>query len=73
MKNREDFMDNKYAVGDIVKLNAGGPDMSVLDVEKKYPDYKFEGKYRCQWFAGKKLESGVFEEASLLKVDSDEG
>ncbi len=37
MKNKEDFMDNKYAVGDIVKLNAGGPDMSVLDVEKKIP------------------------------------
>lgn len=66
-------MDNKYAVGDVVKLNAGGPDMSVLEVKTDYQSKEFEGQYKCQWFAGKKLESGVFEEASLLKVDSDEG
>ena len=25
----------------------------------------FSGSYRCQWFAGKKLDSGVFPENSL--------
>lgn len=71
-------MDNKYVVGDVVTLNAGGPDMSVLQVNK--PDQYTTNKhyqYRCQWFAGKKLEAGVFSEQSLVKVipkvDSNEG
>lgn len=29
---------------------------------------EFSGKYRCQWFAGKKLENGVFPEQSLELV-----
>lgn len=65
-------MDNKYVVGDIVTLNAGGPDMSISMINRDIRD-EFKGSYRCQWFAGKKLESGTFDEASLLKVDNDEG
>ena len=69
-------MDNKYTVGDIVKLNAGGPDMSVLRIEdNSSPSIKYY--YKCQWFAGKKLESGMFPEANLIKVipkaDNNEG
>ena len=67
-------MDNKYAVGDVVKLNAGGPDMSVLGFGVRALKVGFEGTYKCQWFAGKKLEYGVFAEESLLKVENgDEG
>ena len=66
-------MDNKYAVGDVVKLNAGGPDMSVYLVSRDSSTDVFKGTYRCQWFAGKKLESGLFDEEGLLKVDSNEG
>lgn len=64
-------MGNKYAVGDIVKLNAGGPDMSVLEVHapSQYTENKHY-QYRCQWFAGKKLERGFFSEQGLLKVTS---
>lgn len=51
------------AVGDIVRLKSGGPDMTVRDV----PDHG-EIYYDCQWFAGKKLESGRFPEGSLEKV-----
>ena len=51
----------EYGVGDIVKLRSGGPDMSVNTV---YTDY-----YRCQWFAGKKLESGNFQEEQLERVE----
>lgn len=65
-------MDNKYVVGDIVTLNAGGPDMSVYTINTDVRN-EFKGSYRCQWFAGKKLESGIFDEASLLKVDNNEG
>ncbi len=50
-----------FNLGDIVKLKAGGPEMAV--------QIDFDGKtYRCQWFAGKKLESGVFPVESLEPV-----
>lgn len=57
-------MENKYSVGDIVKLKSGGPDMTIqaeLD--------EFTGFCTCQWFAGKKLEQGRFPEESLEKVE----
>lgn len=59
----------KYAIGDIVKLNAGGPEMSIKETQPGYPSSaKFFGSYRCQWFAGKKLDSGDFPEESLTLV-----
>ena len=60
-----------FAVGEIVKLKSGGPDMTVKEVITNYHD-EFTGDYRCQWFAGKKLDSGVFPEESLLKVEESE-
>lgn len=56
----------KFAVGNIVKLKSGGPDMTVQTL----PD-KFEAYYNCQWFAGKKLESGRFPTDSLELVKSE--
>ena len=56
-----------FAVGTIVKLKSGGPDMTVkehiLNLSKQ-PTHNF----RCQWFAGKKLEDGVFPSDSLELV-----
>ncbi len=49
----------KFTTGDQVQLISGGPVMTV----QKYEDY--QDGYRCQWFAGKKLDSGVFAEDSL--------
>ncbi|MCL6366201.1 DUF2158 domain-containing protein [Pectobacterium carotovorum subsp. carotovorum] len=46
-------------VGDIVSLKSGGPEMTVKAV---YSD----GDITCQWFAGKKLESGDFPVSSLI-------
>lgn len=57
-------MADKYAVGDVVKLNSDGPDMTVNDV----PSSNRFKKYICQWFAGKKLEQGNFEEDQLELV-----
>jgi len=54
---------NKYELGDIVKLNSGGPDMSVKTVPLEARVW-----YRCDWFAGKKLESGEFREEQLILV-----
>ncbi|BBF14935.1 hypothetical protein CHBNV3_17990 [Haemophilus influenzae] len=57
-------LENKFGVGQVVKLKSGGPDMTIQDFYTK----EFSGKYRCQWFAGKKLENGVFPEQSLELV-----
>ncbi|HGW3602043.1 MULTISPECIES: DUF2158 domain-containing protein [Acinetobacter] len=57
----------KYKVGDKVKLIVGGPIMAVSEVIMSGygSQEQFNGRYRCQWFAGKKLDSGVFEEENL--------
>ena len=54
-----------FAVGDIVQLKSGGPEMTVQTTPD--PPGKY---YKCQWFAGKKLESGTFQEASLQRVEA---
>ena len=61
----------KFNVGDIVYLVTGGPAMSVYEQETDFDSgrYPFNGKYRCQWFAGKKLDSGVFPEESLTATN----
>lgn len=61
-----------YEVGQIVKLKSGGPSMTVKNVHRHYTTKEFLGTYHCQWFAGKKLDSGDFPEKSLVTVDSDD-
>lgn len=56
----------EFDVGNIVKLKSGGPDMTV-QLKEREPTY-----YRCQWFAGKKLESGRFPPESLERAASGE-
>lgn len=63
-----------YTVGDIVKLKSGGPDMTtkeVITIQHGSERGNFSGSYRCQWFAGKKLDNGVFPQESLLKVEAE--
>lgn len=55
-----------FKVGDIVKLKSGGPDMTVQIVPEKGENY------RCQWFAGKKLEFGFFQFESLRSVEAEQ-
>lgn len=50
-----------FAVGTIVKLKSGGPDMTVQTTAEK--NYLY-----AQWFAGKKLEQGRFPVSSLEEV-----
>ncbi|GAD31318.1 conserved hypothetical protein [Photobacterium leiognathi lrivu.4.1] len=77
--------DSLFSVGDIVTLKSGGPAMTVMEVNTE-PNididgdieidangrtvYVPNGNYTCQWFAGKKLESGVFPKESLLAVEN---
>ena len=59
----------KYQIGNKVKLNAGGPDMAI---KKPLGSDGFNGEYRCQWFAGKKLEFGDIPEESLLLIEEEQ-
>lgn len=54
--------------GQIVRLKSGGPEMTV------HSETPVDGqtRYRCQWFAGKKLELGLFPRESLELVESGE-
>ena len=52
-------------VGTIVKLTSGGPDMAVKEVLLSISTQEPTGNFRCQWFAGKKLDSGIFPRESL--------
>ena len=55
-------------LGQIVKLKSGGPEMTVQSKSSSS-----EGvRYWCQWFAGKKLERGVFSRQSLELIEPEE-
>lgn len=51
-----------FAVGTIVKLKSGGPDMTIQG------EATSGGHLYAQWFAGKKLERGSFPIDSLEEV-----
>lgn len=55
---------HEFSVGDTVQLKSGGPVMTVADV----PDFS-DRNVRCQWFGGKKLESGYFAPETLIPAD----
>jgi len=64
-------MNNTFDIGGIVKLKSGGPEMTVKKVNTNMRE-EFSGSYTCQWFAGKKLDSGVFPQESLVAVATEE-
>jgi uncharacterized protein YodC (DUF2158 family) len=67
-------MSNKTAfkVGDIVTLKSGGPEMTVNIVGDVHTHkHVGAGNYRCQWFAGKKLDQGTFPFESLVEVETE--
>jgi uncharacterized protein YodC (DUF2158 family) len=66
----------KYKTGDIVRLKSGGPDMTVEDgdVNRDVPfPFAERGVVRCQWFGGRKLDSGLFHQESLIRAQSFNG
>jgi len=67
-----------FQIGDEVKLRAGGPKMQV-EARIVNDDLLIGGnlesaeRYRCQWFVGGKLQSGVFPVESLVKAEEKDG
>lgn len=57
-------MKTEFHAGDLVQLKSGGPIMTVVE-------NSHDGRYFCQWFAGKKLEAGHFNASTLAKVDEE--
>ncbi|MNG60919.1 hypothetical protein D3C81_18000 [compost metagenome] len=61
-------MSDKYSVGTQVMLNSGGPIMTIQEATTSWTSEKghyWNGSYKCQWFAGKKLEFGTFPHSSI--------
>jgi uncharacterized protein YodC (DUF2158 family) len=50
--------EERFKIGQIVRLKSGGPEMTVENVYK-------DMSYGCQWFAGRKLVCGGFPHDSL--------
>ena len=63
--------DQVFLPGHIVRLKSGGPPMTVQEEIDNFEGIK-PRSYRCQWFAGKKLEWGAFPQNSLEIVPTNE-
>ena len=59
-----------FQVGDVVKLNSGGPAMTVSFVgEKKFPHGGTVPVVTCKWFEGNQLNSESFDPKILNKSE----
>ncbi|WP_234267568.1 YodC family protein [Hydrogenophaga sp. NFH-34] len=60
----------KFQIGDVVRLNSGGPDMTVSGLhEKKFPHGGVVPVVACTWFDGKTLSKESFKPELLTKVE----
>ena len=65
----------EFKIGDVVQLKSGGPEMTVQDIlgttTSKPQTFAYttaghsEGELICKWFAGNKLETGLFKPETL--------
>ena len=64
----------KFKKGDTVKLNSGGPLMTVEEVKDKYSDgVKIEGyDVDCVWFIQNEPREGRFDQDMLSRNDGDD-
>jgi uncharacterized protein YodC (DUF2158 family) len=67
-----DAFKRQFPKGAKVQLNAGGPIMAVKGYAED--DFFSDGAgIVCQWFSGRKLESGHFAPETLILVKDDDG
>jgi uncharacterized protein YodC (DUF2158 family) len=57
-----------FKEGDVVQLKSGGPEMTI----KSFGVFTGKEGAVCVWFAGTKLERGVFSEPELKLIRSGE-
>ena len=63
-RNEADVANQVFVGGTVVRLNSGGPKMTVVDYGNY--DYGDTNSYKCRWFDDKhKLVEGLFTEAEL--------
>jgi uncharacterized protein YodC (DUF2158 family) len=55
-------------IGDVVRLNSGGPRMTVEIITKETA----APVVRCVWFDNEELKRGIFPAAALEEADDDE-
>jgi uncharacterized protein YodC (DUF2158 family) len=58
----EEPMPASFKVGDIVELKSGGPKMTVTEL------FDEDDSLRTSWFAGAKMEKGIFPFDALTAV-----
>lgn len=51
---------NRFKLGDIVKLNSGGPEMTIIEI--------FDRIVKCSWYSESKFEYGDFPFDCLLTI-----
>ena len=64
----------QFEMGDLVCIKSGGPTMTIAEVKHPTPTLDDDGaqRYRCEWFAGAKIQAAIFDEEVLEPAD-DEG
>lgn len=60
---------SEFKIGMVVKLKSGGPEMTISRLETDFDIGPKMDTVTCQWFAGKKLERGIFPVESLIVID----
>lgn len=62
----EEKIMGEFKTGDVVQLKSGGPKMTVND------PFTHSEIVLCQWFSGSKLESGIFDPETLVKINDEQ-
>lgn len=65
--------ENRFKIGDVVKLKSDGPSMTVVDYNEAASfidkNKESEKQVETKWFNGKKCENGIFPESALNLVE----
>ena len=63
-------MSSKFAIGDVVRLKSGGPEMTINEIEDTVSIQGLGGEsIQCQWFSGTLLQDDWFWSGSLIKTE----
>jgi uncharacterized protein YodC (DUF2158 family) len=54
-------MEKDWKVGDVVRPKAGGPDMCIARFETDIGSGELKKSAVCEWFVGKKTQTGVYQ------------